>query len=61
MAGRIGRLLAFLRQAGPRSVPSGWGLTLDAAVAVGLAAAAVAEVAVRATSRGRPCRAPGSW
>ena len=48
MAGRIGRLLAFLRQAGPRSVPSGWGLTLDAAVAVGLAAAAVAEVAVRA-------------
>jgi len=48
VAGRIGRLLAFLRQAGPRSVPSGWGLTLDAAVAVGLAAAAVAEVAVRA-------------
>ena len=48
MAGRIGGLLAFLRQAGPRSVPSGWGLTLDAAVAVGLAAAAVAEVAVRA-------------
>jgi signal transduction histidine kinase len=48
VAGRIGRLLAFLRQAGPRSVPSGWGLTLDATVAVGLAAAAVAEVAVRA-------------
>jgi signal transduction histidine kinase len=48
VAGRIGRLLAFLRQAGPRSVPSGWGLTLDAAVAVGLAVAAVAEVAVRA-------------
>jgi signal transduction histidine kinase len=48
VAGRIGGLLAFLRQAGPRSVPSGWGLTLDAAVAVGLAAAAVAEVAVRA-------------
>jgi signal transduction histidine kinase len=48
VAGRIGRLLAFLRQAGPRSVPSGWGLTLDAADAVGLAVAAVAEVAVRA-------------
>ncbi|HEV8221506.1 MAG TPA: histidine kinase [Streptosporangiaceae bacterium] len=48
MAGRIGRLLAFLRQAGPRSVPSGWALTLDATVAVGAAAAAVAEVAVRA-------------
>jgi len=44
----MGGLLAFLRQTGPRSVPSGWGLTLDAAVAVGLAAAAVAEVAVRA-------------
>ena len=29
-------------------MPSGWGLTLDAAVAVGLAAAAVLEVAVRA-------------
>jgi signal transduction histidine kinase len=47
VAGHIGRLLAFLRQAGPRSVPSGWALTLDAAVAVGAAAAAVAEVAVR--------------
>lgn len=48
VAGRIGGLLAFLRQTGPRSVPSGWALTLDAAVAVGAAAAAVAEVAVRA-------------
>ena len=41
MAGRIGRLLAFLRQAGPRSAPSGWALTLDAAVAVGAAVGAV--------------------
>jgi len=47
VAGRIGGLLAFLRQTGPRSVPSGWALTLDAAIAVAAAAAAVAEVAVR--------------
>src|SRR5690242_8230150 len=47
VAGRMGGLLAFLRQTGPRSVPSGWALTLDAAVAVAAAAVAVAEVAIR--------------
>jgi signal transduction histidine kinase len=45
MAGRADELLAFLGQRGPRSTPSGWALALDAAVAVGLAAAAVLEVA----------------
>lgn len=44
MAGRAGELLAFLRRAGPRRAPSGWALALDAAVAVGAAAAAVLEV-----------------
>src|SRR5712691_10203889 len=44
MAGRAGELLAFLRRAGPRGTPSGWALALDAAVAVGAAAAAVLEV-----------------
>jgi signal transduction histidine kinase len=40
-------LLAFLTKAEPRSAPSGWALALDAAVAVGVAAGAVAEVAGR--------------
>ena len=48
MAGRIGRLLAFFTQAEPRGAPSGWALALDAAVAVGAAAAAVSEMAERA-------------
>jgi signal transduction histidine kinase len=45
MAGRTSGLLAFLRQAEPRSAPSGWALALDAAIAVGAAAGAVLEVA----------------
>jgi signal transduction histidine kinase len=45
MAGRADELLAFLGRRGPRSTPSGWALALDAAVAVGLAATAVLEVA----------------
>jgi signal transduction histidine kinase len=45
VAGYAGEVLAFLRRAGPRRAPSGWALALDAAVAVGAAAAAVLEVA----------------
>jgi signal transduction histidine kinase len=44
---RASGLLAFLTKAEPRSAPSGWALALDAAVAVGVAAGAVAEVAGR--------------
>jgi signal transduction histidine kinase len=40
---RAGELLAVLRRAGPRGMPSGWALALDAAVAVGVAAGAVLE------------------
>jgi signal transduction histidine kinase len=47
MAAPTGGLLALLRRAEPRSAPSGWALALDAAVAVGAAAAAVFEVAER--------------
>ncbi|HKF35136.1 MAG TPA: sensor histidine kinase [Jatrophihabitantaceae bacterium] len=45
MAARADQLLAFLGQRGPRSMPSGWALALDSAVAVALAAVAVSEVA----------------
>jgi signal transduction histidine kinase len=48
MAARA-ELLAFLRRTEPRRAPSGWALALDAAVAVGAAAGAVAEVAQRST------------
>ena len=41
MAVRPGELLAFFRRAEPRRAPSAWALALDAAVAVGAAAAAV--------------------
>ena len=44
---RASGLLAFLTKAEPRSAPSGWALALDAAVAVGVAAGAVAEVTGR--------------
>ena len=45
MAGRIARLLAFFRRAEPRrAAPSGWALAFDAAVAVGAAISAVAEL-----------------
>jgi signal transduction histidine kinase len=43
MAGSSGGPVAFLRQAEPRSTPSGWTLTLDALAAVGAAAVAVIE------------------
>jgi signal transduction histidine kinase len=45
MAGRTSRVVAFFRQTGPRSRPSGWALTLDAAVAVGAAVGVVVAVA----------------
>jgi signal transduction histidine kinase len=46
VAGRTGRLLAFLARAEPRAAaPSGWALALDAAVAVAAAIGAVYEVA----------------
>jgi signal transduction histidine kinase len=45
MAGRTNGLLAFFRRAEPRTGPSGWGLALDAAVAVGAAVGAVMEAA----------------
>jgi signal transduction histidine kinase len=45
VAGRIARLLAFFRRAEPRrAAPSGWALAVDAAVAVGAAISAVAEL-----------------
>jgi hypothetical protein len=47
--GRAGELVAVLRRTERRSAPSGWALALDAALAVGTAAAAVAEVAQRGT------------
>lgn len=46
MTGQIARLLAFFRRAEPhRAAPSGWALAFDAAVAVGAAISAVAELA----------------
>jgi signal transduction histidine kinase len=50
--GRAGELLAVLRRAEPRTAPSGWALALDAAVAVGVAAGAVLEVAHDRTQDG---------
>ncbi|HEY7264325.1 MAG TPA: histidine kinase [Trebonia sp.] len=50
---RASELLAFLTKAEPRSAPSGWALALDSAVAVGLAAGAVAEVAERTVQAAR--------
>lgn len=48
MAGRMGGLLAFFRQAQETGAPpSGWALALDAAVAAGAAGVAVIEVARR--------------
>jgi signal transduction histidine kinase len=44
MAGRMSRLLAFLRQAEPRSAPSGWAVALDTAVAVAATVGAVIEI-----------------
>ena len=44
-------LLAFFRQTEPRTAPSGWAITLDGAIAVGAAVAAVFEAA-QTTSRG---------
>src|SRR5437660_11992220 len=52
MPGRASGLLAFLTKAEPRSAPSGWALALDAALAVGLAAGAVAEVTGRTMQSG---------
>jgi hypothetical protein len=49
VAARSSGLLASLRRAQPQSAPSGWSLALDAAVAVGVAAVAVFEVAERTT------------
>jgi signal transduction histidine kinase len=48
MAGRPGELLAILLRAEPRRTPTGWALALDAALAVGVAALAVLEVAAEA-------------
>ena len=45
MAGREGRLRAALLRAEPRRTPSGWGLSVDVALAVGAAGFAVFEVA----------------
>lgn len=50
--GRAGDMLAVLRRTERRSAPSGWALALDAALAVGAAAAAVVEVAQRGTEGG---------
>jgi signal transduction histidine kinase len=47
--GRVGDLLAVLRRTERRGAPSGWALALDAALAVGMAAAAVVQVAQRGT------------
>jgi signal transduction histidine kinase len=49
VAVRSSGLLAVFRRGEPRSAPSGWSLALDAAVAVGVAALAVFEVAERTT------------
>lgn len=43
MAGRIGKLVATLLRAEPRSRPSSWGLVLDAVIAVGIAVGAVIQ------------------
>ncbi|WBO68919.1 sensor histidine kinase [Streptomyces camelliae] len=51
MAGAMKALLAFFRQAEPRTAPSGWGIALDGAIAVGAAVAAVFEAA-QTTSHG---------
>lgn len=42
---RVGELLAVLRRTDVTSTPTGWALTLDSAIAVAAAAAAVLEVA----------------
>jgi signal transduction histidine kinase len=47
MTGLVRRVLAFLAKAEPRGAPSGWALTLDAAVAVAAALGAVTDVAHR--------------
>jgi hypothetical protein len=47
MTGRAHRLLAFLAKAEARGAPSGWALTLDAAVAVACAVGAFIEAAHR--------------
>jgi signal transduction histidine kinase len=52
MAGRPGGLLAALLRAEPRRTPSGWGLALDVALAVGAAIFALLEVAGRANETG---------
>ncbi|WP_331743765.1 histidine kinase (plasmid) [Streptomyces sp. NBC_01136] len=51
MAASLKTLLALVRQAEPRTAPSGWGITLDGAIAVGAAVAAVFEAA-QTTSHG---------
>src|SRR5690242_2692274 len=51
MAALMRALLAFFRQAEPRTAPSGWGIALDGAIAVGAAVAAVFEAA-QTTSHG---------
>jgi signal transduction histidine kinase len=52
VAGRIRRLLAFFGRAEPRDPePSGWALAFDAAVAVGAAAGAVYEMAMRSLTQ----------
>jgi signal transduction histidine kinase len=48
VAGRTGRLIAFLARAEPRGAPpTGWALAFDAAIAVGAAIGAVYEMAER--------------
>ncbi len=51
MAALMKALLAFFRQAEPRTAPSGWGIALDGAIAVGAAVAVVSEAA-QTTSHG---------
>ncbi|MGH3208086.1 MAG: sensor histidine kinase, partial [Trebonia sp.] len=60
MAGRTGRLIAFLARAEPRGVPpTGWALAFDAAVAVGAAIGAVYEMAERSTGTAVRLSYPG--
>ena len=59
MAGDTGRLIAFFARAEPRAAPpTGWALTLDAAVAVGAAIGAVYEMAEQSITRAVFVRAP---
>jgi signal transduction histidine kinase len=59
VAGVTGRLIAFFARAEPRGVPpTGWALTLDAAVAVGAAMGAVYEMAERSITRAVVVPAP---